>query len=188
MAGRGGVVSTAAGPEITTLKESVAMPADSIAAQPTLEQAAAARAAREIETAIRDYPEIAEPLLSACRTYVLRIEGERRFAAMEQRLAAMERHLAAVGGGQPAREPEAPKVAKGEGKPARKTRSKPARMGKRRAVVDDELRRQVHDLRARNFSYDQIVQHLGVGSGTVGRILHSPRPVDPPMHVRFRGS
>jgi hypothetical protein len=65
--------------------------------------------------------------------------------------------------------------------PADVTREpRPAAPGKRRSPtsITDDLRRQVHDLRAKNRSRDSIAAELEIGGATVSKILNAPRPVD----------
>jgi hypothetical protein len=59
---------------------------------------------------------------------------------------------------------------------------RPPMAGKRRppTPITDDIRRQVHDLRASGMSRDAVAKELELGGSTVSRILDAPRPPDIP--------
>jgi hypothetical protein len=137
---------------------------------------------RDIAAALRIRPDLADVLSNALQAEPLPADGMTlrdtdvlqpildRLTAVEQRLAMIERtppfrHKETTAASRP--DPADPR----EPQRAFSTRRRPV-------VMTDDLRRQIYDLRAQGWRYDDIAEHLGVGIGTVGRVLDKPRPAD----------
>jgi deoxyxylulose-5-phosphate synthase len=115
----------------------------------------------DIARAIKADPAFAESLRAVLGGRNTATHGgiTERLDALEARLAALEERPAM----RAIREPRD---------------SGPRPSGKRKApvTVTDELRREAHDMRAAGHTQEAISFALGIGAGTVSKILSEPRP------------
>jgi hypothetical protein len=149
---------------------------------------------RRIGRALVTQPELSEPLAALIEGVTQDVTRpstawDQRFEDVEQRLARLEAEAVLRSETQavlPQRDTRntppqhsPPAVTRQPAPPTYTPRPPRPAAGKRKSpvVVTDDLRRQVHDLRASGMSRDAVAAKLEIGGSTVSRILDAPRPV-----------